>query len=397
MKLSERACRIEPSVTLGMNATTKDMIRQGIDVTNFSVGEPDFDTPENVKNAAIKAIHSGFTKYTPAAGIIELKQAVCTKFRRDNNLDYTPNEVAISVGAKHALYNIFQVLLNSGDEVIVPAPYWVSYVEQVRVADGIPVIISATEKQNFKITAAQIEAAITPRTRALILNSPSNPTGAVYTYDELNAIAKVAVKHELIVVSDEIYEPFLYTTKGHTSIAQLGPEIKALTLLVHGVSKSHAMTGWRIGYTVGDKRVIAAISDLQSHSTSNPSSVAQMAAIEALTGNQDSVHNMCAAFHQRRDYVVERLNAIPGIQCTLPEGSFYVFPNVSELFGTSYEGTPITDTQKLAELLLTKAHVALVPGNAFGADNYVRISYAASMDKLAQGMDRIAAFVGKLR
>lgn len=397
MKLSERACRIEPSVTLGMNATTKDMIRQGIDVTNFSVGEPDFDTPENVKNAAIKAIHSGFTKYTPAAGIIELKQAVCAKFRRDNNLDYTPNEVAISVGAKHALYNIFQVLLNSGDEVIVPAPYWVSYVEQVRVADGIPVIISATEKQNFKITAAQIEAAITPRTRALILNSPSNPTGAVYTYDELDAIAKVAVKHELIVVSDEIYEPFLYTTKGHTSIAQLGPEIKALTLLVHGVSKSHAMTGWRIGYTVGDKRVIAAISDLQSHSTSNPSSVAQMAAIEALTGNQDSVHNMCAAFHQRRDYVVERLNAIPGIQCTLPEGSFYVFPNVSELFGTSYEGTPITDTQKLAELLLTKAHVALVPGNAFGADNYVRISYAASMDKLAQGMDRIAAFVGKLR
>jgi aspartate aminotransferase len=397
MKLSERACRIEPSVTLGMNATTKDMIRQGIDVTNFSVGEPDFDTPENVKNAAIKAIHSGFTKYTPAAGIIELKQAVCAKFRRDNNLDYTPSEVAISVGAKHALYNIFQVLLNSGDEVIVPAPYWVSYVEQVRVADGIPVIISATEEHNFKITAAQIEAALTPRTRALILNSPSNPTGAVYTYDELDAIAKVAVKHELVVVSDEIYEPFLYTTKGHTSIAQLGPEIKALTLLVHGVSKSHAMTGWRIGYTVGDKRVIAAISDLQSHSTSNPSSVAQMAAIEALTGNQGSVHNMCAAFHQRRDYVVERLNAIPGIQCTLPEGSFYVFPNVSELFGTSYEGTPITDTHKLAELLLTKAHVALVPGNAFGADNYVRISYAASMDKLAQGMDRIAAFVGKLR
>jgi aspartate aminotransferase len=397
MKLSERACRIEPSVTLGMNATTKDMIRQGIDVTNFSVGEPDFDTPENVKNAAIKAIHSGFTKYTPAAGIIELKEAVCAKFRRDNNLEYTPSEVAISVGAKHALYNIFQVLLNSGDEVIVPAPYWVSYVEQVRVADGIPVIISATEEHNFKITAAQIEAALTPRTRALILNSPSNPTGAVYTYDELDAIAKVAVKHELVVVSDEIYEPFLYTTKGHTSIAQLGPEIKALTLLVHGVSKSHAMTGWRIGYTVGDKRVISSISDLQSHSTSNPSSVAQVAAIEALTGNQDSVHNMCAAFHQRRDYVVERLNAISGIRCTLPEGSFYVFPNVSELFGTSYEGTPITDTQKLAELLLTKAHVALVPGNAFGADNYVRISYAASMDKLAQGMDRIAAFVGKLR
>ncbi len=396
IKLSERAGRIQPSATLAMDAKTKELIRQGIDVTNFTVGEPDFDTPENVKEAAIAAIKSGFTKYTPAAGIPELKEAVGAKFKRDNGLDFAANEIAISVGAKHALYNIFQVLLNEGDEVIVPAPYWVSYLEQVRAADGQPVVLPGGEEQGFKVTARQIAAAVTPRTKALILNSPSNPTGAIYSRDELSAIAQVALAHNIVVISDEIYEPFIYADSGHVSIAQLGPEIKALTLIVHGVSKSHAMTGWRIGYTAGDKNVIAAIGNLQSHSTSNPTSIAQIAAVEALNGSQESVAAMRAEFRQRRDFVVEKLNTIPGIRCATPAGAFYVFPAITGLIGQKYNGTIIGDSYQLSELLLTEAHVALVPGNAFGADGNIRISYAASRAKLAQGLERIAAFVQKL-
>jgi aspartate aminotransferase len=396
MKLSQRAVRIEPSATLAMDALTNQMIKQGVDVVNFTVGQPDYDTPQNVKDAGIAAIQAGFTKYTPASGIPELKEAVCAKFRKDNGLEYTPNQVVICVGAKHALYNIFQVLLNAGDEVIVPAPYWVSYLEQVRLAEGKPVVISAGEEQGYKVTAAQVRAAITPATKALILNSPSNPTGAIYSRSELEAIAQVCVENQIVVISDEIYEPFTYSGTGHVSIAQLGKEIKDLTLIVHGVSKSHSMTGWRIGYVVGDKDVITAIGNLQSHSTSNATSIAQKAALEALNGPQDSVTMMVQAFRERRDYMVKRLNQIPGIQCAEPQGAFYVFPNVSGLIGKTYKGQQIADTAQLAQLLLTEASVALVPGNAFGADDNLRISYATSMARIETGLDRIATFVSQL-
>ncbi|HHT26268.1 MAG TPA: pyridoxal phosphate-dependent aminotransferase [Firmicutes bacterium] len=396
MKLSQRAVRIEPSATLAMDALTNQMVKQGVDVVNFTVGQPDYDTPDNVKDSGIAAIQAGFTKYTPASGIPELKEAVCAKLHKDNGLEYAPNQVVICVGAKHALYNIFQVLLDPGDEVIVPAPYWVSYLEQVRLAEGKPVVISAGEEQGFKVTADQMRAAVTPNTKALILNSPSNPTGAVYSRSELEEIARVCIEKQIIVVSDEIYEPFTYTGTNHVGIAQLGEEIKALTLIVHGVSKSHSMTGWRIGYVVGNKDVITAIGSLQSHSTSNPTSIAQKAALEALNGPQDSVQMMVQAFRTRRDYMVQRLNQIPGIRCAEPQGAFYVFPNVSDLIGKTYKGQQIADSAQLAQLLLTEARVALVPGNAFGASDNVRISYATSMARIEAGLDRITEFVNQL-
>ncbi|HHW09399.1 MAG TPA: pyridoxal phosphate-dependent aminotransferase [Firmicutes bacterium] len=394
--LSERARRIAPSATMAMDAKTKELLRQGVDVVNFTVGEPDFDTPAHVKKAAVEAINAGFNKYTPVAGIPELKEAVCYKFKRDNGLTYTPAEIAVSIGAKHSLYNIFQVLLDPGDEVIIPAPYWVSYLEQVKVADGCPVVLSSREEQGFRLDAAQIKEVLTPRTKALILNSPSNPTGCVYSRRQLEEIAALAVEKQFFVISDEVYEPFIYSDTGHVSIAQISPEVKEMTLIVHGLSKSHSMTGWRIGYTAGRKEIIAAISSLQSHSTSNPASMAQKAAVVALTGSQDSVTEMREAFRRRRDIIVKRLNSIPGLSCRLPEGAFYVFPNISKLFGRRYKGQTVADSMQLAELLLTEAHVATVPGSAFGAEGYLRISYATSEANIEKGLDRIAAFVAAL-
>jgi aspartate aminotransferase len=392
MNLSTRASSMQPSATLAMDTLTNQMVRQGTDIVNLTVGQPDFDTPANIKAAAIEAIQSGFTKYTPASGIPELKEAISRRFARDCALDYAPHEIVVCVGAKHALYNIFQVLLNEGDEVIVPAPYWVSYLEQVRLAGGVPVVIEGPEKQGFKVGAEQIRQAISPRTKALILNSPANPTGAVYTRSELEAIAAVAVDGQIVVISDEIYEPFNYTGEPHVSIAQIGPAMKALTLLVHGVSKSHAMTGWRIGYVLGNADVIRAIGSLQSHSTSNATSIAQKAALEALEGSQDSVDRMVVEFARRREYLVTQLNTVPGIRCRLPEGAFYAFPNVASMFGKHYKGRLIDSSSQLTQLLLTEARVALVPGSAFGAEGYLRISYATSMARIKTGLERIEAF-----
>lgn len=396
MKLSTRASGMQPSATLAMDTLTNQMVRQGIEVVNLTVGQPDFDTPANIKAAAIEAIQSGFTKYTPASGIPELKEAIGRRFSRDYALDYAPNEIVICVGAKHALYNIFQVLLNEGDEVIVPAPYWVSYLEQVRLAGGVPVVIEGPEEQGFKVSAEQIRQATNPRTKALILNSPSNPTGAVYTRGELEAIAQVVADARIVVISDEIYEPFNYTGEPHASIAQVNPAIKALTLIVHGVSKSHAMTGWRIGYVLGDASVVKAIGDLQSHSTSNATSIAQKAALEALEGPQDSVEKMVTEFANRREYLVTKLNAIPGVRCRLPEGAFYAFPNVASFFGKHYHGRPIEGSSQLAELLLSEARVAVVPGVAFGAEGCLRISYANSMPRIKTGLERIEAFLQQM-
>ncbi|NLN17741.1 MAG: pyridoxal phosphate-dependent aminotransferase [Firmicutes bacterium] len=396
MKLSTRALSMQPSATLAMDALTNQMIRQGIDVVNLTVGQPDFDTPINVKEAAIEAIQSGFTKYTPASGIPELKEAICRRFAEDCGLKYTPQEVVICVGAKHALYNIFQVLLDEGDEVIVPAPYWVSYLEQIRLAGGTPVVIDGPEQQGFKVTADQIRQAISPRTKALILNSPANPTGAIYTRAELEEIAEVVVARQIPVISDEIYEPFNYTGESHVSIAQINQDMKALTLIVHGVSKSYSMTGWRIGYVLGNADVIKAIGSLQSHSTSNPTSIAQKAALEALQGPQDSVDKMVSEFAARREHLVSGLNSLPHIHCSMPQGAFYAFPRIDSVFGKRYKGQLIDNSAKFSELLLTEARVALVPGTAFGAEGYVRISYATSLERIQTGLERIGDFLQQI-
>lgn len=396
MTLSKRARAIGPSPTLGITAKAKAMKAEGIDVIGFGAGEPDFDTPEHIKQAAVRAIVEGFTKYTPTAGIPELKKAICSRLKEDSGLEYEPANVIVSCGAKHSLFNIIQVLCEERDEVIIPAPYWVSYPEMVRVAGAKPVIIETTEKTGFKITPEMLSANITRRTKLLILNSPSNPTGSVYSGEELRPLAEIIVKNGLWVISDEIYDKLVYDGFRAVSIASLGPEIKARTLVVNGVSKAYAMTGWRIGYIAGDKAIIAAVSNLQDHSTSNPTSIAQRAAVAALTGPQEPVWEMVREFGRRRDYMIERLNRIPGITCLKPQGAFYAFPNVSAVLGRSYKGKRIGSSMDLTERLLTEARVAVLPGSPFGADNYLRLSYAISMKTIAAGLDRMETFFAQI-
>jgi len=398
VRLSQRAASMAPSPTLAMDAKAKAMRRQGIDVISFSVGEPDFDTPAHIREAAAAAMEQGHTRYTPAGGIPELKEAIQEKLARVNGLEYTPDQIVVSVGAKHALYNAFQVLLDPGDEVIIPAPYWVSYADQVRLAGGEPVIISTTEESGFKLTAEQLREHLTPRTRALVLNSPCNPTGAVYSREELAALAEVVLAHpECLIIADEIYEAFVYDGHEHVSIASLSPEVKARTLVINGVSKMYAMTGWRIGYAAGPKELIQAMADLQSQSTSNPTSISQWAAVAALRGPQEPVAQMVAAFRKRRDLIVEGLRALPGVTCQVPPGAFYVFPRVDAVFGKRYGDTVINNSQDLAMALLNEAHVALVPGSAFGYEGYLRLSYAASESQIRAGLERMAKFWQALR
>jgi aspartate aminotransferase len=397
MGIAKRAQSIKPSPTLAVAAKAKAMKAQGIDVVDFGVGEPDFDTPENVKQAGIKAIQSGFTKYTPAGGTDELKEAVVDKFRKDNGLQYEKTQVLISCGAKHSLYNIAEALFDPGDEVIIPSPYWVSYPDQVLLNDAVPVIVETTEEEGFKLSAKKLEQAITKKTKALILNSPSNPTGLAYDRKTLEVVAALATKHNFYVISDEIYEKLIYDGFTHTSIASLGPEIKNLTLVVNGVSKSHAMTGWRIGYAAGPKDVITAMANIQSQSTSNPTSISQKAALEALRGPQEFISTMNIEFDKRRKYMVERLNAVPGVSCLMPVGAFYAFPRVSLLFGKSANGKTIRNSADMASYLLDDAKVALVSGDAFGADAYIRLSYATSMDSIKKGLDRIEQAIKALR
>ncbi|HSA78674.1 MAG TPA: pyridoxal phosphate-dependent aminotransferase, partial [Nitrospirota bacterium] len=377
-------------------AKAKAMKAQGIDVVDFGVGEPDFDTPENVKEAAKRAIQAGFTKYTPASGTDELKEAVVEKFKKDNGLSYERSQVLISCGAKHSLYNIAEALFDPGDEVIIPSPYWVSYPDQVILNDATPIIVETTEDERFKLSAKKLENAVTHKTKAVVLNSPSNPTGLAYDKKTLEEIAAVAVKHKLYVISDEIYEKLIYDGFQHFSIASLGPEIKDLTIVVNGVSKSHAMTGWRIGYAAGPQDVITAMANIQSQSTSNPTSISQKAAVEALRGPQDFIQVMNTEFDKRRKYMVERLNRITGMSCLMPVGAFYAFPRVFPLFGKSVNGKLIRNSSDLAAYLLEEAKVALVSGDAFGADAYMRLSYATSMEIIVKGLDRIERAVNKL-
>ncbi len=393
LQLSERAQQLTPSATLAITAAAKAMKTRGLDVIGLGAGEPDFNTPQPIIDAAVRAAQAGFTKYTPSGGTAELKEAIAAKFQRENGLSYTPEQIVVTTGAKHALYNLFQVLIDPGDEVVIPAPYWVSYVEQVKLAGGQPVIIDTTEADGFKVQPEQLEKAITDRTKLFLLNSPSNPTGAVYSRDELAAVGDVCLRHGIGIVSDEIYERLIYDGVEHTSIAAISDDLYANTFVVNGVSKTYSMTGWRIGYAAGDAKVMKAMTSISSHSTSNPTSIAQYAALAALSGSQDAVAQMKRAFVARRDYVVERINELPGMRAATPQGAFYVFANVAEAIGAS--NGRYRDAGEWSQALLEEAHVAVVPGAAFGAENYVRLSYATSLEQLQEAMVRIKRFLRK--
>jgi len=395
--ISDRAKRIKPSPTLAIDARAKAMKAGGIDVVNFGVGEPDFDTPEHVKEAAIKAIRDGFTKYTPVGGIDELKAAIVDKFKKDNSLEYEKDEVVVSCGAKHSLYNIAQALLCPGDEVIIPSPYWVSYPDQALLNDAVPVVVKTYETDSFMMKPGAFESKITQKTRALVLNSPSNPTGLTYDKKSLEAIAEIALKHNVYIISDEIYEKLLYDDVEHVSIASLSKEVREKTIVVNGLSKSHAMTGWRMGYAAGPKDIIKAMTNIQSQSTSNPTSIAQKAAVAALTGPQDFTEMMRLEFDKRRKFIVQELNAIDGVSCLMPTGAFYAFPKVSALYGRTAGEKKINSSLDLAMYFLEDAKVALVHGEAFGDDEYIRLSYATSMENIKKGLDRIREAVAALR
>ncbi|WP_449353914.1 pyridoxal phosphate-dependent aminotransferase [Virgibacillus natechei] len=389
MELANRVKTITPSSTLAISAKAKELKSQGHDVIGLGVGEPDFNTPGYILDAAKKAMDDGMTKYTPAGGIPELKQAIMSKFKADNDLDYSTDQIIVTTGAKHALYTLFQVLLNEGDEVIVPSPYWVSYPEQVKLAGGKPVYVDALEENDFKITPDELEAAITSKTKAVIVNSPSNPTGMMYNKKELEELGEICLKHNILIVSDEIYEKLIYTDDVHVSIGALSNALKEQTIVINGVSKSHAMTGWRIGYAAGPAYIIKAMSTLASHSTSNPTSIAQYAALAAYDTEEDSSEAMKKAFAERLDVLYDLIIDIPGITCVKPKGAFYLFPNVEE--ATAMNGFENTDEWVTA--LLEEEKVALVPGSGFGSPSNVRLSYAVSTEVLEEAAKRIKRFV----
>ncbi|BAU28847.1 L-aspartate aminotransferase [Aneurinibacillus soli] len=389
MKLAQRVAQITPSKTLAITAKAKELKSQGYDVVGLGAGEPDFNTPQHIIDAAVKAMEEGQTKYTAASGIVELKQAICDKLQRDNNLTYKSSQIVVCNGAKHALYNLFQAILDPGDEVIVPIPYWVSYPEMVTLADGIPVFVEGAEANEFKITPQQLRDAITDKTRAVVINSPSNPTGSIYSRDELQAIADVCVEKDILIVSDEIYEKLVYDGAEHVSIASLGQEVYDRTVVINGMSKPYSMTGWRIGYAAGNEGLIKAMTNLSSHSTSNPTTFAQYGALAALEGSQEALEMMRVEFDKRRKAVVDLMNDIDGIHCVAPKGAFYLFANVSE----AMKKGGYSDVDAWAEALLAKEYVALIPGSGFGAPNHIRISYATSLEQLQKGLARIKKFV----
>ena len=396
MKLSKLARTLKPSATLAITAKAKELRSKGIDIIGFGAGEPDFDTPENIKLAAKESIDAGFTKYTAAGGILELKEAIRDRILNDYKIEYKNNEILVGSGAKHVLYNLFNVLVDEGDEVLIPAPYWVSYPEQVKIAGGIPIILNTTQEDGFKITKEQIQSKCTDKTKILVLNYPSNPTGSTYTKDELLKIADAAKEKNLIVLSDEIYDKIIYSGEQHVSFPQLSQDAKERTILVNGVSKTYSMTGWRIGYAAGNSSVISAMNNLSGQSTSNPTSISQKAAIEAFSGNQDKVEEMLVEFGTRKDYISSFLNNIIGVKCYVPMGAFYVFPDISYYFGKKFRGKTISNSIELTDFLLDEAKVAVVPGIEFGSDNHIRISYATSMKDIIEGTKRIKESLEKL-
>ncbi len=391
--VSKIAEAVRASTTLAVDSLAKQMKADGLDVVGFGTGEPDFNTPDNINMAGIRAICDGKTKYTPAAGIIPLRKAIAQRLKEDCGVDYDYTQIVVASGAKHSVYIALAAITNPGDEIIIPAPFWVSYYEMVRMVGGTPVIVEAGEEQNFKITAQQLEAAITEKTKCLMLNNPSNPTGMIYSADELRAIADVCVKHDLYILADEIYYQLIYDGIEFTSIASLGDEVKERTLLINGVSKSYAMTGWRVGYCAANKTLAKIMSNFLSHSTGAPSTISQWASVEALTGPQEGIEAMRLAFLERRDYIVKRINSIPGVSCIVPNGAFYVMMNIEQLIGKTLGGKLIENDDDFAVALLEKALVAVVPCSGFGMNNFVRWSYAASMENIEKGLDRLEKFV----
>ncbi len=393
--LSRRASEVEESITLAISEKAARLRAEGVNVIAFSAGEPDFDTPEHIKRAAVEAIGKGFTKYTPATGIPALKKAIVKKFERDNKLSFDPKQVVVSCGAKHSIFNIMLAVLEEGDEAIIPAPYWVSYPEMVKCAGARPVIVPTDESSGLKIRPEQLRKAVTPKTKMFVLCSPSNPTGMVYGAAELEALADVLLGTDVLVLSDEIYEKLCFGVP-FASIATARPGMKDRTVVVNGASKAYAMTGWRIGYAAGPAEIMAAAGRMQSQSTSNATSISQYATLAALEGDQACVETMRAEYAKRRDYIVGRLRAIPGVSCGEPQGAFYVFPRISALYGKSFKGQPVKGSAAFAQALLEGAHVAVVPGSGFGADDRIRFSYATSMEKIREGMDRVERFVGQM-
>lgn len=397
MILSKKAQQIQPSITLSITAKAKKMKSEGIDVIGFGAGEPDFNTPENIQEAAIKAIKQGFTKYTAASGIMELKEAIVDKFYKDNDVKYNTSQIIISTGAKQCLANVFSATLNPGDEVIIPVPYWVSYPELVKLSDGIPVFVETSEDKNFKYNIEDLERAITDKTKIILVNSPNNPTGTVYTKEELVAIAKLAKKKDILILSDEIYEKLIYGDQKHISIASLSEDAYKRTITINGVSKTYSMTGWRIGYAAASEEIIKLMSNIQSHTTANPNSIAQYASVAALKGDSAAMEDMVKEFKNRRDYMVKKVNEIECLSCIEPEGAFYVMMNISKVFGKKSNDMQIKDSLTFSQSLLEKERVAVIPGIGFGMDNYVRLSYATSMESIKKGLDRIEKFVTQLQ
>lgn len=389
VELASRVLSLTPSTTLAITAKAKELKEQGEDVIGLGAGEPDFNTPQHILDAAVKSMNEGQTKYTPSAGLPALKKAIIKKFETDQGLTYKPNEVIVGNGAKHVLYTLFQVLLNEGDEVIIPTPYWVSYPEQVKLAGGVPVYIDGLEENHFKITPEQLKKAITNRTKAVIINSPSNPTGVLYSEEELLEIGKVCLAENILIVSDEIYEKLVYGGVKHVSIAEISPELKEQTIIINGVSKSHSMTGWRIGYAAGNAELIKAMTNLASHSTSNPTTTAQYAAIAAYNGPQEPVEEMRRAFEERLEIIYDKLVAIPGFTCVKPQGAFYLYPNVKK----AAEMAGYSNVDDFASALLVEAKVAVIPGSGFGTPDNIRLSYATSLDLLEKAVSRMQQFV----
>ncbi len=397
LTLSRKAQAVKPSSTLAITAKAKELKAQGIDVVGFGAGEPDFDTPENICDAAVSAIKNGFTKYTPASGTNELKQAVCDKFQKFNNLHYTPDQIVISNGGKHSLTNVFQAILNPGDEVIIPSPYWLSYPEIVMLADGEPVFVRGEQENGYKVTIEQLQAATTEKTKALILNSPSNPTGMIYSEEELSAIADYVIKNDIYVVADEMYEYLVYDGNRHVSIASLNEEIYKRTITVSGLAKTYAMTGWRIGYTGSSVEIAKLMSGIQSHQTSNPNSIAQKAAVEALTGDQSAMEMMVHEFDLRRKYMYEKISSMHHISAKEPYGAFYVFADISKTLEMSYKGKKIETSAEFARILIEEYNVAIVPCTDFGYDDHIRLSYAISIQQIEEGLSRIEKFLIELK
>ena len=397
MELSKKAQRIQASVTLAITAKAKEMKENGIDVISFGAGEPDFNTPQNIINAAIKAMEDGNTKYTNVNGILPLREAICKKFKDDNNLVYNPSQIVVSTGAKQSLANAFLAILNPGDEVIVPNPYWVSYPELIRLADGKPVFVESNETSSYKFTKENLEKVVTEKTKAIILNTPNNPTGTIYNKEELIEIAEFAKKYDLIIISDEMYEKLLYDGEKHISIASVSDDAYERTIVINGLSKSYAMTGWRLGYCGATEKIAKLMTNIQSHMTSNVCSITQYAAIEALNGPQDKVKEMIFEFERRRNYMVKTLEKMNNLSIIKPRGAFYIMINIDKCLGKEINGEKIIDSMDFSAKLLEHEKVAVIPGKAFGLDNYVRVSYATSMELIEKGLERINKFINKLK